>query len=329
MPEIADILNGPSDPQEVEFQQPSTFLQDAPTPSLAGSSSQPFKPTPISELPILLSSSTPNSPDSIQGMEKWRGKVAVVTGASSGIGKAACEALAAAGVHVIAVARRKDRLEELQKHMFEVLGVHPSLLLPVVCDVTKEAEVVTLPKIVEKRWPEKGGISILVNNAGMSRNDASIFEGSVESWVEMLSTNILGTCMVTRSVLQDMTRRGSYGHVINMVGLSGHRIPDGPQGGGFYCGTKSALKTITEGLRQEARGRGVPLRVTAISPGLVETEFFSVRAFGDANAASKATRQVEKALQPEDIARAMIWALCAPEHMEVNDIVVRPTSQML
>lgn len=253
----------------------------------------------------------------------------MVTGASSGIGRAACEALAAAGMNVVAVARRKDRLEELQRHMVEVLGISPSLLLPVVCDVTKEAEVSTLPKIVEKRWPEKlEGISVLINNAGMSRNDASIFEGSTESWVEMLSTNILGTCMVTRSVLQDMMRRGSYGHVINMVGLSGHRIPDGPQGGGFYCGTKSALKTITEGLRQEARGRGVPLRVTAISPGLVETEFFSVRAFGDPNAASNAVGRI-RALQPEDIARAMIWALSAPAHVEVNDVVVRPTDQML
>lgn len=135
--------------------------------------------------------------------------------------------------------------------------------------------------------------------------------------------------MVTRAVLQDMLRRGSYGHVINMVGLSGHRIPDGPQGGGFYCGTKSALKTITEGLRQEARGRGVPLRVTAISPGLVETEFFSVRSFGDPEAASSAMGGMKKALQPEDVARAMVWALSAPDHVEVNDIVVRPSEQML
>ena len=321
MPEIADIiLQDPS----VEFPPPSSSFLEAPTPSLSFHAIR----TPISELPLPLPSSS-SFHLSTEGMERWSGKVALVTGASSGIGRAACEALAAAGMNVVAVARRKDRLEELQKHMVEVLGISPSLLLPVVCDITKEAEVSTLPKIVEKRWPDKReGISVLVNNAGMSRNDASIFEGSTESWVEMLSTNILGTCMVTRAVLQDMMRRGSYGHVINMVGLSGHRIPDGPQGGGFYCGTKAALKTITEGLRQEARGRGVPLRVSAISPGLVETEFFSVRAFGDPSAASSAMGRI-KALQPVDIARAMVWCLSAPDHVEVNDVVVRPTEQML
>lgn len=85
----------------------------------------------------------------------------------------------------------------------------------------------------------------------MSRNDASLLDGNVASWVEMLSTNVLGTAMTTKAVVQDMRRRGQWGHIINMVGLSGHRIPDGPQGGGFYCATKSAVKTITEGLRQE------------------------------------------------------------------------------
>ncbi|KAG2499561.1 hypothetical protein HYH03_002506 [Edaphochlamys debaryana] len=260
------------------------------------------------------------------GFEKWQGRVALVTGASSGIGWATCEALALAGMRVVAVARRKDRLEELQRHMHS-MGVPLVNFLPVVCDITKEAEVATLPKIVAKRWPDHG-VDVLINNAGMSRNDASLFDGNISSWVEMLSTNVLGTCMMTRAVVQDMKRRGSYGHIVNMIGLSGHRIPDGPQGGGFYCATKSAVKTITEGLRQEARGAGLPLRVSGISPGVVETEFFAVRAFGDAEATRKATSAF-KCLQPVDVADAVMWCLSCPDHMEVNDIIVRPTEQLI
>ncbi|EFJ51130.1 hypothetical protein VOLCADRAFT_73358 [Volvox carteri f. nagariensis] len=207
------------------------------------------------------------------------------------------------------------------------MGVPLVNFLPVVCDITKEAEVATLPKIVAKRWPECG-VDVLINNAGMSRNDASLFDGNIGSWVEMLSTNVLGTCMMTRAVVQDMKRRGTYGHIINMIGLSGHRIPDGPQGGGFYAATKSAVKTITEGLRQEARGAGLPLRVSGISPGVVETEFFAVRAFGDAEATRKATSAF-KCLQPVDVADAVMWCLSCPDHMEVNDIIVRPTEQLI
>ncbi|KAG1665098.1 hypothetical protein FOA52_007789 [Chlamydomonas sp. UWO 241] len=261
------------------------------------------------------------------GMERWAGRVALVTGASSGIGRAVCEALALCGLRVVAVARRKERLEQLQQHMHQALGVPPSSFLPVVCDVTKEAEVATLPKIVSKRW-DGCGIDVLINNAGLSRNDASMFDGNVASWVEMLSTNVLGNAMCTRAVLSDMQARGVYGHIINMVGLSGHRIPDGPDGGGFYCGTKAAVKMMTEGLRQEARGRNVPLRVSSISPGIVETEFFTVKAYGDPSATSNATSQFQ-CLQPEDVAQAMLWCLSAPDHVEVNDIVVRPTMQML
>eukprot|EP00955_Chlamydomonas_euryale_P076557 362713-Chlamydomonas_euryale.AAC.20 len=113
-----------------------------------------------------------------------------------------------------------------------------------------------------------------------------------------------------------------------MVGLSGHRIPDGPAGGGFYCGTKAAVKMMTEGLRQEARGRGVPLRVSAISPGIVETEFFAVKTYGD-EAAARAATDAFQCLQPDDVAQAILWCLSAPDHVEVNDIVVRPSAQML
>eukprot|EP00775_Hariotina_reticulata_P003582 gene3582-3848_t len=231
-----------------------------------------------------------------------------------------------AGLRVVAVARRRERLQELQQVVLS-LGMAPSDFLPVVCDVTKEAEVAALPKIILKHWPD-AGVDVLVNNAGLSRNDASLFDGNTSSWVEMVSTNILGNAMATRMAVQDMRRRGSWGHVINMVGLSGHRIPDAAAGGTFFAATKFAVRAITDGLRQEARAAKVPLRVSGISPGLVETEFFTVRAFGDPDAA-KAVTSTMKCLQPSDVANAVLWCLAMPPHMEVNDIVIRPTQQMI
>lgn len=266
--------------------------------------------------------------DVAAGLDAWRGKVALVTGASSGIGWAVCEALGRAGLRVVAVARRRERLQELQQLVLSAaVGMAPSDFLPVVCDVTKEAEVSALPKIIVKHWPD-AGVDVLVNNAGLSRNDASLFDGNTASWVEMVSTNILGNAMATRMALQDMRRRNSWGHVINMVGLSGHRIPDAPAGGTFFAATKFAVRAITEGLRQEARANKVPLRVSGISPGLVETEFFTVRAFGDESAAKAVTSSMQ-CLQPSDVANAVLWCLSAPPYMEVNDIVIRPTQQMI
>ncbi|GBG00101.1 short-chain dehydrogenase, partial [Raphidocelis subcapitata] len=158
--------------------------------------------------------------------------------------------------------------------------------------------------------------------------DASLFNGNTSSWVEMVSTNLLGGCMVTREVVRDMQRRGQWGHIFNAVGLSGHRIPDAAAGGTFFAATKHALRCVTEGLRQEARAAGVPLRVSGISPGLVQTEFFETRAFGDKEKARAATNGIAP-LDPADVARALLWALAAPDHMEVNDIVIRPTQQLI
>ncbi|KAK9798951.1 hypothetical protein WJX73_008977 [Symbiochloris irregularis] len=200
-------------------------------------------------------------------MDRWRGKVALVTGASSGIGWAVCEALAGAGLRVVAVARRRDRLEALQQALV-AQGVPIADFLPIVCDITKEAEVVALPRIIVKRWPE-AGIDVLVNNAGLGRDNAALCSGSTASWVEMVSTNVLGLCMATREAVQDMKRRGEYGHIINVSSMAGHRIANAAQGGAFYSATKHAVKCLTEGLRQEARAGKLPLRVTELSPGQV------------------------------------------------------------
>eukprot|EP00891_Asterochloris_glomerata_P009316 jgi/Astpho2/9316/fgenesh1_pm.00142_%23_1_t len=254
----------------------------------------------------------------------WQGKCALVTGASAGIGWAVCEVLATAGIRVVAVARRRERLEALQQELISK-GVPIQDFLPVVCDITKEAEVVALPRIIVKRWPQ-AGIDILVNNAGLGRNNAHLFDGKTASWVEMVSTNVLGVCMCAREAVQDMKRRGQWGQVVNISSMSGHRVANGGTGGAFYSATKHAVKALTEGLRQEARANKVPLRVSCISPGMVETEFDYVSNYHDQQIGGKRYEQM-KCLEAEDIAQAVVYCLAAPDHVEVNDVLMRPTAQ--
>eukprot|EP00884_Botryococcus_braunii_P022818 jgi/Botrbrau1/921/Bobra.0167s0034.1 len=258
------------------------------------------------------------------GIERWRGKVALVTGASSGIGWSICEALALAGLRVVAVARRRERLELLQQVLVDK-RVPIADFLPVVCDITKEAEVVALPRIIVKRWPE-AGVDVLVNNAGLGRNNAHLLDGSTASWVEMISTNVLGLCMCSREAVQDMKRRGSFGHIINISSMSGHRVAFGGTGGGFYAATKHAVRALSEGLRQEARENKLPLRVSCISPGLVETEFARVSHFGNADAARKSYGSFAP-LKADDVAQAVVWCLAAPDHVDINDVLMRPIEQ--
>ncbi|KAK9809154.1 hypothetical protein WJX72_010332 [[Myrmecia] bisecta] len=309
-------------PQPAQPQQPSGEA------SSSGAGAVAAVPKAVHTEPVATQTSSASAVPAAttqEGLARWQGKVALVTGASAGIGWATCELLALSGLRVVAVARRRDRLEALQQTLV-AKGVPIADFLPVVCDITKEAEVVALPRIIVKRWPD-AGVDVLVNNAGMGRNNAALFDGSTASWVEMISTNVLGVCMCTREAIQDMKRRGTYGHIINVSSLSGHRVAHGASGGAFYAATKHALKALTEGLRQEARGHKVDLRVSSISPGMVETEFNVVSSFGNEDVAKKKYEQF-KCLEAADIAQAVLWCLASPDHMEVNDILIRPTAQV-
>lgn len=313
------VSNESEDGGMVALMPPQEEVEQEPESSKQGTTSHLSVNVPQPGTPL-----TPAAPPK-EGLQRWKGKVALVTGASAGIGWSICHKLAMEGLRVVAVARRRERLEALQQNLVR-LGVPIADFLPVVCDITKEAEVVALPRIVVKRWPG-AGIDILVNNAGMGRSNASLFDGKTSSWVEMISTNVLGPCMCTREALQDMKRREQWGHIINISSMAGHRVPDAAgDNGAFYAATKHALRAITEGLRQEARGKKVGLRVSQISPGMVETEFDVVRNFGngDPEAYSKF-----KCLQPEDVAQAVLWVLGAPDHVDVHDILMRPISQPL
>ena len=254
----------------------------------------------------------------------WAGKVAVVTGASSGIGRETAMELLQAGVKVVAVARRRDRLEQLQADVLESHrgAINPVDFLPIVCDVTKEAEVLALPRIISKRWPGSG-IDVLVNNAAVGRSDGALVGGSTAAWVEMVSTNILGLSMCTREAVMDMEKRGAPGHVVNVGQLP--KAVDGATEA-FYGATKAAVAALTEGLREEVEARGLPVRVTLVSPSSVSTEFS--RGGGASSGSSSSKGSSKKApgaatLQPRDVAAAVLWSLTAPRHVDVGEVVLR------
>ena len=201
------------------------------------------------------------------GMDRWRGKVAVVTGASSGIGRAIVHALARDGMRVAFCARREDRLDDLTR---ELLDGEPAPsaadLLVRRVDMREEAQILELFTRVREKW---GGVDVLVNNAGLG-HASPLVSGSTEDWREMLEVNVLGLCVATREAVADMRTRGDDGHVIHIGSMAGHRVP---AGAGVYSATKFAVRALTEGLRQELRALESGIRVTAISPGYVETEF--------------------------------------------------------
>lgn len=247
---------------------------------------------------------------------KWKGKVALVTGASSGIGQALARELALAGMQVAMCARRKDRLDAL----VEELEGEGAEALALEVDLRNEADILAMFETIRETW---GGVDVLVNNAGLGRL-APLVGAPTERWREMLEVNVLALSICTREALQDMRRRGDRGHVIHISSMSAYRIPSG-NGGGMYGATKHAVRALTEGLRQELRGLKSPIRITSISPGFVETEFAQI--FHGSEETAKNLYTSLDALQPTDIAQAMRYVLDAPDHVQVHDIQLRPTNQ--
>ena len=226
------------------------------------------------------------------------GRSVVVTGASSGIGAETARALARAGASLTIGARREARLRTLAEEL---------------------ADIARLFAVARERF---GGVDALVNNAGLGRR-APLSSSPSEPWREMLEVNVLGLCIATREAIQDMERRGVAGHIVHVSSMAGHRIP-GPDSG-VYAATKFAVRALTEALRVELRARQSPIRVTAVSPGHVFSEFADV--FNDRPGAAAEIDRRFKILESRDVAEAIAWVLTRPPHMEVHDLLVRPTGQ--
>ena len=215
-------------------------------------------------------------------------------------------------MRVAVCARRQDRLEALAaKH------ANAQVLVQRV-DLRSEADILSAFSAVRERW---GGVDLLINAGGLGRK-APLTEGSSELWREMLEVNVLGLCICTREAIQDMRARGDDGHVVHLSSMAAHRVPEGS---GVYSATKFAVRSLTEGLRQELRALGSGIRVTSVSPGFVETEFAEVY-HGSAEAALQTYGRF-KVLQPQDVAATVMHVLKAPEHVAVHDVLIRPTGQ--
>jgi len=249
-------------------------------------------------------------------MRRWTERVAFVTGASSGVGKAVAYRLAAEGMRVAAVARRAKRLEALARDAeFDKL---PGSIYPLQVDLADEDQVLAAFRAVREKW---NGVDVLVNCAGCGHL-APVMSGRTEDWREMLDINILALCICTREAIQDMLRRKIDGHVIHISSMSSYRVPTD---GGVYSATKAAVRAVTESLRQELRAIGCGIRVSAISPGFIETEF--AEHYHKRKSANIEFYKQYKVLQPEDLADAVCFALSAPAHVQVHDILMRPLNQ--
>jgi NADP-dependent 3-hydroxy acid dehydrogenase YdfG len=247
-------------------------------------------------------------------MKRWEGRTALVTGASSGIGRAVAFALSRVGMNVAICARREHRIRELAQEM----PAGPDRVLAIRVDLRDEQQILELFRAIERRW---GGVDVLVNNAGLGHL-SPFASGSTEQWREMLEVNVLALCICTREALRQMEARGEGGHVIHISSMAAHRVPPGS---GVYSATKFAVRSLTEGLRQELRAKGSSIRVTAISPGFVETEFAAH--FHKSEEKARETYNRFEVLQPEEIADAVTYVLSQPPHVQVHDILVRPTDQ--
>jgi NADP-dependent 3-hydroxy acid dehydrogenase YdfG len=239
------------------------------------------------------------------------GKTAIITGASSGIGEATAIMLAAQGVKLVLGARRKDRLQHLVDRI-KAAGGEATFL---VTDIKKREDSV---RLVEKACEKYGRLDVIVNNAGIARL-SRIDEVKVDDWEEMIDVNLKGTLYCIAAAMPVFKQQG-LGHIVNIISTSGIKIVPLQ---GVYAGTKNAVRTITEALRQESAGK---YRVTGISPGFVNTELADHIQDESARAAIRQRMQTI-AISPEDIANAVVYAISQPDNVDVGDIVIRPSVQ--
>ncbi|TGV01733.1 SDR family NAD(P)-dependent oxidoreductase [Flavivirga rizhaonensis] len=238
-------------------------------------------------------------------------KIALITGASSGIGKATAYEFAKHGINLILCGRRLERLNTIKKALERLTDVH--LLNFDVRDKAKTLQSIeSLPDTFKN-------IDILINNAGNAHGLDSINEGNIDDWDAMMDINVKGLLYVSKAVIPQMTARQS-GHIINIGSSAGKEVY--PKGN-VYCASKHAVLAITEGMRIDLNPFGI--KVGAINPGLVETEFSQVRFKGDKIADS--VYKGFKALQAKDIAEIIYFAISRPPHVNIADLLVFPTAQ--
>jgi NADP-dependent 3-hydroxy acid dehydrogenase YdfG len=245
---------------------------------------------------------------------KLNGKIALITGASSGIGEATARVFAQNGAKLILLARRKERLLSLAAELEKEFDTKSYLI---VADVRNYEDLERGIKSIPDEFKD---ISILVNNAGLARGLEKIYEGNINDWNEMIDTNIKGLLYTTKLVAPIFLAKNS-GHIVNIASLAGRAVyPNG----NVYCATKFAVKALSEAMVIDFNGTNI--RITNIDPGLVETEFSEVRFHGDKERAKTVYRGY-KPLTGMDIANIILFCVTLPEHVMIQDLLVTPTAQ--
>jgi len=247
-------------------------------------------------------------------MNRIKGKRILITGASAGIGLSLARLCAAEGAHLVLTARRLERLETLRTELTTAHGVGVDVF-PL--DVRRRLEV---EKLAARLQSDGLFPDVLINNAGLAQGLAKIHEGDPDDWDTMIDTNLKGLLYVTRAILPGMVARGS-GHVVHLGSIAGRQVYSG---GNVYHATKFAVRGLTEAMNLDLLGTQV--RMSCVSPGLVQTEFAEVRFHGDKDRARAAYANCTP-LTPEDIAEAILFVINAPPHVNVLDLIVLPTDQ--
>jgi 3-hydroxy acid dehydrogenase/malonic semialdehyde reductase len=237
-------------------------------------------------------------------------KIACITGASSGIGRATAQSLAKEGFDLILCGRRKGRLEELQTS----LSVNSIILT---FDVSNQSSVIQAFDSLPTQWKN---IDVLVNNAGNAHGMSAIQDGDVADWDAMMSSNVTGLLFVSKEVIKGMVERKS-GHIINLSSIAGKQTyPNG----NVYCASKAAVEALSAGMRQDLNPFGI--KVSNVAPGAVNTEFSEVRFKGD-QAKAEAVYAGFEPLLAEDVAELIRYIVMAPAHVNLADVTILPTAQ--
>jgi NADP-dependent 3-hydroxy acid dehydrogenase YdfG len=240
--------------------------------------------------------------------------IALITGATSGIGKSTAIEFAKHGYNLIITGRRQERLEELKADLSKDYSVN---VLTLCFDVRDEKQVETAINLIPAEFKK---IDVLVNNAGLAAGLAPIQDGKLAHWEQMIDTNVKGLLYITKHVSKILIEN-KKGHIINVGSIAGKEVY---ANGNVYCATKHAVDALNKGMRIDLLPHGI--KVSAVNPGMVETEFSIVRFDGDEERAKKVYENIQP-LKPEDIAETIYWMASRPAHVNINDVVIMPTIQ--
>ncbi|XP_068086685.1 farnesol dehydrogenase-like isoform X1 [Anabrus simplex] len=260
-------------------------------------------------------------------MERWTGRVAVVTGTSAGIGAAIAYQLQDHGLHVVALARREEKIAEAvskareeakTRNRYQPSKVPAGKLYPRKCDVQKEEDILATFKWVAETL---GRVDILVNNAGVG-GEASIAECPTEEWTRILNTNVLGLSICTREAVKIMRSKGvNDGHIVHISSVAGH-LPTMSGKGAMYAASKHAVRALTEGLRKDFVEHKENIKITSVSPGVVHTDIV--------NTSPRIDREFFLSLpylNSEDVADAVTYAISTPPHVQIHEIIIKPVGE--